>query len=77
VAIVHSFLVRRVFGFHPVLFLAFHLVTAIVAVLLLAKVATARGRSPMWAAIGVLGIPGLVIGLLILIALPVQPSAVS
>ena len=66
------FLARRILWFHPAAFLLFHFIAAAVAVAVLIAVANARGRSPFWALFGLLGIPGLLIGLLVLIALPVQ-----
>jgi hypothetical protein len=66
------FLARRVLGLHPAAFLIFQLLTTIVAVVVLILVARARGRSELWAVFGIFGTPGLLIGLLILIALPVQ-----
>ena len=69
------FLVRRVAGLHPGIWVLGHLITAVIAVIILYNVAAARGRSKWWALLGIGGLPGLVIGLLVLIALPVQPQA--
>ena len=68
------FLARRIFGVHPGVALALHVITAVIAIFILIQVANARGRSPWWSLLGIFGVPGLVIGLLVLIALPVQPT---
>lgn len=70
----HLLLVRRVGGLHPGLWVLGHVVTAVIAVIILLNVASARGRSKWWALLGIGGLPGLVVGLLVLIALPVQPQ---
>jgi len=64
------FLAGRVWVFHPALALFFYLVAVAICVGVLMAVASARGRSGLWSLFGVWLIPGLLIGLLVLIALP-------
>jgi len=70
------FLARHVYGFHPFVAFLLYLLAAMVCVGILLAVANARGRSPLWSLFGVWLVPGLLIGLLVLIALPTsQPPA--
>jgi hypothetical protein len=64
------FLARRVYGYHPLAALIFYAIAAAICIGVLIAVANARGRSGFWSLFGLWLIPGLVVGLLILIALP-------
>lgn len=64
------FLARRVWVFHPGVALFFYLLAVAVCVGALLAVANSRGRSGLWSLFGVWLVPGLLIGLLVLIALP-------
>ena len=64
------FLAQRFWVFHPALALFFYLVAVAICVGILMAVANARGRSGLWSLFGLWLVPGLVIGLLVLIALP-------
>ena len=78
----HSvFLAHHVYGGHPFAALFLYLLAAAVWIGILVAVTNARGRSALWSLLGLRLIPGLLIGLLILIALPAntqpptQPAA--
>ncbi len=64
------FLAQRVYGYHPFAAFLFYLLVATVCVGILVAVANSRGRSTLWSLFGVWLLPGLLIGLLVLIALP-------
>lgn len=64
------FLARTVGGYHPFAALFFYLIAAAVCIGILMTVANARGRSGLWSLFGLWLVPGLLIGLLFLIALP-------
>ncbi|HNM78847.1 MAG TPA: hypothetical protein PKI89_10795 [Tepidiformaceae bacterium] len=74
-----AFLSHHVYGGHPFAALFLYLLAAAVCVGILVAVANARGRSALWSLMGLWLIPGLLIGLLILIALPAntQPPTQS
>jgi hypothetical protein len=59
---------------HPALFMT-GLIMVGLCMLTLAVIADARGQSKLHAVWGLLGLPGLAIGLLIMLALPSQPPA--
>ncbi|MFN8618401.1 MAG: hypothetical protein U0837_15010 [Dehalococcoidia bacterium] len=64
------FLAQRFYGYHPFAAFLFYLLFASVCVGILLAVANSRGRSSLWSLFGVWLLPGLLIGLLVLIALP-------
>jgi hypothetical protein len=64
------FLTRHVYGYHPLAALFIYMLAAALCVGILSAVANARGRSSLWSLFGLWLIPGLVVGLLVLIALP-------
>ncbi len=64
------FLAQRVYGYHPLAAFFFYLLVAVICVGILTAVATSRGRSTLWSLFGLWLLPGLLIGLLVLIALP-------
>lgn len=64
------FLAQRVYGYHPLAAFFFYLLFATICVGVLIAVANSRGRSTLWSLFGVWLLPGLLIGLLVLIALP-------
>jgi hypothetical protein len=69
------FFVHRVAGFHPLFALFLYLAVAALCIWVLMAVASSRGRSSMWSLFGLWLIPGLVIGLLVLIALPANTAS--
>ena len=69
------FLTRHVAGFHPLLALLFYVIAAAICIGILITVANARGRSGLWSLMGLWLIPGLIVGLLVLIALPTNRPA--
>ena len=64
------FLAHRFYGYHPFAAFLFYLLAATVCVGVLVAVANSRGRSGLWSLFGLWLLPGLLIGLLVLIALP-------